>query len=209
MKFAYQLVTLPKDVVDAYLDALLMTTDPILKEEDVPATVVQDLLYAASAACCKSVIIKHLKSIEEAGLFKGVHCIESPDFKWTLGLKRLYAISVFQPNFVKTLAVDISEGRRNGEDYLNYLDTRHRVELEAGVHSALKDAPEAVQRRLEDAMLTITQANLKYMLGGTSENTIRLLRNVKDNLEMQVDGGPLVNLEDDLSLIIPELIFEM
>lgn len=209
MKFTQNVVTLPKEVVDAYLDALMATVDPILKEEDVPACVLQDLIYAAGAAVRKSIVIKNLKALEEAGLFNGVTCVDYPGFTWTLGLKRLYAVNVFSLSLLRTLALDLAVGTRTLDDYLNYLEVCSKIELESGVHTALKDAPEAMQRRLEGVIGSITQANTKYMLGVTVENVLRLFKNVKDNLEMQVDDGPLANLEDDMSLLMPEAVIEM
>lgn len=209
MKYTSNIITLPKEVVDAYLGALATTTDPILEEEDVAAHVLSDLLSAAAAACRKSVITKHLKSLEHAGMFKGVTCLDYPGFVWTLGSMRLYASAVFSVCLMKTLAEDLAAGTRDLESFLAYLDVVHKIELAGSVDLVLKDVSDAPRHRLSTTVGSITQANQRYMLGLTVDNMLRLFNNIKSNKEMQVDNGPLANFVDDMSILAPEPVVEL
>lgn len=209
MKYTSNVITLPKEIADAYLEALMATTDPILKEEDLPAGVLLELLSAAAAASRKSIIAKHLKGLEEAGLFKGVTCIEYPGFVWTVGSMRLYAASVISLCLMKTLAEDLAADRRTLEDFIGYLEVVQRIELQASVDALLKDAPEATHRRMCGTVGSITQANCRYMLGYTVDNQLRMLKNIKSNKEMQVDDGPLANFDDDMSALMPEPVLDI
>lgn len=209
MKYTSNIVTLPRDITDAYLEALMTTTDPILKEEDLAAETLLELLGAAAAACRKMIIAKHLKGLEEAGLFKGVTCIDYPGFVWTAGSMRLYAASTFSICLMKTLAEDLAEDRRTLDDFISYLEIVQKIEVQASVNVALKDAPEAAHRRLCGTVGSITQANCRYMLGLTVDNQLRLLNNIKGNKEMQVDDGPMANFKDDMSAIMPEPVLDV
>lgn len=202
MQVTTNVVTLPKAVIDAYLDTLSASIDPILKEEDMPAKVQLQLLTNARMACDKSICVKHMKEIEAAGLFDGVVSIDFPGFKWTRGSKFVYAMEMIVPCIVKSLAEEMVREPRDISQYLDFLEAWHSIAVDKATGETLEGAEGPSARRLEEHALGLSEANFRMMVGETPTNILRVLNNVKCNLEMQVDT-PLDTLELDLQYLVP------
>lgn len=204
MQVTTNVVTLPKAVIDAYMDTLSASIDPILKEEDMPAKVQLQLLSNARGACEKSICVKHMKELEAAGLFNGVVSIDFPGFKWNRGSKFIYAMEMLVPCIVKTLAEEMVKDPepRDLSLYFDFLEAWHNIAVDKATGETLEGAEGPSARRLEEHALGISEANFRMMVGETPTNIQRVLNNVKSNLEMQVDT-PLDTLELDMEYLVP------
>lgn len=201
MQVTVNIVSIPKAVVDTYLETVMASMDPILKEEDLPSKASARMLRSAYAAAIKSIVSRHLRDLEFAGLFDGVISIDFPGFKWTRGSRLLYAMDMITPCVLKTLAEDLAKGERNLDEFMELLVAyRHQVVNESA-EEVLEKSEGPSARRLEEHVLGIEDANFRLMLGVTSSNMLRVLSCVKQH--MQEGREPLSTLADDLDILWP------
>lgn len=200
MQVTTNVVRLPSIVVDAYLDILKQSITPILSEENLPSKSQAKMLEMALFAAQKSVCMKFMKEIETAGLFEGVVSIDFPGFKWTRGSKFCYAVDCITPCLVKTMALEMVDGRDVSE-YLDFLEAWDALRVDSSASELLSDVEGPAARRLEDHILGLTRANATLMVGETPSVIMRLLSNVKTGLDNQVDT-PLDMLDQDMELLM-------
>lgn len=197
MQVTTNVITLPSSVLDNYLECLAASITPILKEEGISAVAQASMLRYAVAAVVKSVCVNNLSTLEGAGLFEGVKCIELPDFQWSRGSKLLYAYEMLIPSIVKTMAEQLAAGERNVQSYMDMLSAIRDINTCEAVEEALEKASGPSAKRLENHIDGIAQVNYTLMLGMTSGNILRVLNSVIENTE------PLASLEEDLNLLVP------
>lgn len=200
MQVTTNVVRLPSIVVDAYLDILKQSITPILSEENLPSKSQAKMLEMALFAAQKSVCMKFMKEIETAGLFEGVVSIDFPGFKWTRGSKFCYAVDCITPCLVKTMALEMVDGRDVSE-YLDFLEAWDALRVDSSASELLSDVEGPAARRLEDHILGLTRVNATLMVGETPSVIMRLLSNVKTGLDNQVDT-PLDMLDQDMELLM-------
>lgn len=202
MQVTVNVVTVPKIVIDSYLESLQECIGPILQEEDLPAKTQYSILSAAVAACNKSVCVKHVKDLEAAGLYEGVTSIDYPTFKWTKATRLLYAVDMITPCIAKSLAEEMIVEKRDLSRYYDFLEAWHSIWVNKSTGEQFDGLDSPSVRRLEEHVLGIAEANIRMMLGETPTNILRVLNNVKDAVESGVDT-PLDTLEADLDILVP------
>lgn len=202
MQVTVNVVTVPKAVIDDYLESLQECVGPFLQEEDLPAKTHYNLLSAAAAACTKSVCVKHLKELEVAGLFEGVTSIDYPTFKWTKATRLLFAIEMITPCIVKSLVEEMVTEKRDLTRYYDFLEVWHALWVDKATADQFDSLESPAVRRLETHVLGISEANFRMMLGETPTNILRVLNNVKDAIDAGVDT-PLDTVEADLDILVP------
>lgn len=202
MQVTINVVSLPEAFVTAYLDAYLTTIGPILNEEELSPKVAAPLLRNAVSAVVKSMTSKHLNELDKAGMFNGVTCIDYPGFVWTRAAKRLFAFEMLIPSVTKTLAEDLAAGRRDLKTFMDALSVQHRIAVDCGVEEAVDKVEGPLYNRLCEFVPSIMEANYRGMEGITSYAVLRALKNVSENMSLQVDDV-LVNLQDDLDTLLP------
>lgn len=204
MQVTTNVVRLPSIVVDAYLDILKQSITPILSEENLPSKSQAKMLEMAQYAAQKSVCMKFMKELETAGLFEGVVSIDFPGFKWTRGAKFCYAVDCITPCLVKTMALEMVEGRDISE-YLDFLEAWDALRVDSSASELLSDVEGPAARRLEDHILGLTRVNATLMVGETPTVIMRLLSNVKTGLDNKVDT-PLDMLDQDMELLMHNVV---
>lgn len=201
MQVTTNVVQLPAVVIDAYLDILSASVGPILKEESLPAKAQHNLLWSASRAAEKSVCMKFIKEIEEAGLFSGVVSIDYPGFKWTRGMKYMYAVEMLVASMVYSIALAMPTNNRDLTNYLDYLEAWHSISVDRIVGENLEGAEGPAVRRLEEHALGLATANVSLLIGETSANILRVLNNVKAAMEAGSDT-PLASVDADMEYLM-------
>lgn len=204
MQVTINVVRLPSTLLDAYLEMLSASINPILAEEDIPAKSQEKLLQSAFFACAKSICMKFEKEIEAAGMFKDVVSIDYPGFKWNRGLKFCYAVDMISPSIVKTLAEEMVEGR-DVSSFLDILEAWADIRIDKHTGDLLEHIEGPAARRLEEHALGLASANESLMIGETPLMMTRLLNNVKSNLEVGSDT-PLDCLSQDMEFLLPSVV---
>ena len=207
MQVTTNVISVPKAVVDNYLETLMASVDPILKEDDLPSKVSARMLRSALYTVIKSVVARHLRDLEFAGLFDGVISIDFPGFKWTRASKMIYAMDMLLPSVLKTLAEELAKGERNVDEYVEFLQACYSISVDEETSEILEKAESPSARRLEEHALGIVDANHRLMLGATAYNALRILNCVKQH--MQEGRDPLSTLEDDLDLFMPWPVIDL
>lgn len=202
MQVTVNVVSLPPVVVDAFLDILKASITPILAEE-LPAKAQKRLLDHAYHASCKSVCMRFMTELDEAGLFNAVS-IDYPSFKWGRGTKFCYAVDVITPCLVKTMAEEMVTGRDVSE-FVDFLEAWNTITIDKVTGDLLEDIEGPVARRLEEHALGLAQGNYNLMIGETPHMMLKLLGNVSRAL---ANGShtPLDCLEHDMEYLVPNLV---
>lgn len=201
MQLTTHAVQLPKIVLDAYLDILAASVNPILQEEDLPAKVQHNLLWGAARATEKAICTKFMKEIEAAGLFSNVASIDFPAFQWNRGLKMIYAVEMLVPSIVYSLALEMPAKGRDLTFYFDYLEAVKQIAVDRVTEESLEGAEGPAARRIEKHALGLADANVRMMVGETSCNILRVLNNVLNGLQENVDT-PLDSVSSDMEYIL-------
>lgn len=194
MQVTKNVVSLPSIVVDAYLDMLAKSVDPILSEEGLSSKVQDGLLSAAYYACTKSVCMKFMPEIEEAGLFN-VICLDNPAFKWNRGNKFVYAAGNIVACLVRTMAEEMAHSNRDVTAFMDFLEAWDAINIDKNTAELLEHAEGLAGKRLEEHALGLAKANSNLMVGETQHQILQLLRNVKNGLD---------TLDADMEYLVPE-----
>ncbi len=201
MQLTTHAVQLPKVVLDAYLDILAASVNPILQEEDLPAKVQHNLLWLAARATEKSICTKFMKELEAAGLFSNVASIDFPAFQWNRSLKFIYAVEMLVPSIVYSLALEMPSKERDLTFYFDYLEAVKEIAVDRLVGDNLEGAEGPAARRIEKHILGLADANVRMLVGETSCNILRVLNNVRNGLQENLDT-PLDTVSSDMEYII-------
>ena len=202
MQLTTHAVQLPKVILDAYLDILAARVNPILQEEDLSTKAQHNLLWSAARATEKSVCMKFMKELEAAGLFSNVASIDFPAFQWNRGLKFIYAVEMLVPSVVYSLALEMPSKERDLTCFFDYLEAMKEISVDRVIEENLEGAEGPAARRIEKHALGLADANVLMMGGETPCNILRVLNNVRNALNEQVDT-PLDSVDADMEYLLP------
>ena len=133
--------------------------------------------------------------------FVFVVSIDYPGFKWTRGMKYVYAVEMLVASMVYSIALAMPTNNRDLTNYLDYLEALHSISVDRIVGENLEGAEGPAVRRLEEHALGLATANVSLLIGETSTNILRVLNNVKAAMEAGSDT-PLASVEADMEYLM-------
>lgn len=206
MQVTVNAVSLPPVIVDAFNDLLTASITPIFAEDALSSKAQNGLVHSAYFACQKSICMKFMHELEEAGLFKDVVSIDYPSFKWTEGLKFCYAVEMIIACLMKTMVEEMAKGREFSS-FIDFLDAWRGIRIDKATGDLLEHIEGPAARRLEEHALGLCTANDNLMVGETPSVMLRMLNNVKRALDEGTD--PLACLAIDMEYLQPNPVVYM
>jgi hypothetical protein len=200
MQVTVNVVSLPPVVVDAFNDMLNASVTPIFAEDALPSKAQSGLVEMAYFACSKSICMKFMPELEEAGLFKDVVSIDFPSFKWTRGMKFCYAVDMIMACLVKTMAEEMVKGKEFNS-FIDFLEAWRDIRIDKSTGDLLEHVEGPAARRLEEHALGLATANANLMVGETPTIMLQTLNDIKRAMEAGTD--PLATLAINMEYLQP------